>query len=135
MAIYRRTLMGLAILHLIFTALTATIGLFADGGAVYSRLIISALHPVTALVILLLVFAPRLSKSFVVIVVAFSTINILADVTLAALIGFGTIKGDWELPLFFTIVPTIAIIYAVNQLRSLPTQSEGSELSVNGETG
>ena len=120
MAIYRRTLMGLAILHLIFTALTATIGLFADGGAVYSRLIISALHPVTALVILLLVFAHRLSKSFVVIVIAFSTINILADVTLAALIAFGAIKGDWELPLFFTIVPTIAIGYAVKHLKQIP---------------
>lgn len=127
--------MGLAILHLLFTALTAMIGLFADGGAVYSRLILSALHPLAALAILLLVFAPRVTKSFIMIVTALLTINILADVTLTALIGFGTIKGDWELPLFFTIVPMIAIIYAVNQLRSLPTQSEGSELSVNGETG
>ncbi len=127
--------MGLAILHLLFTALTAMIGLFADGGAVYSRLILSALHPLTALAILLLVFAPRVTKPFIMIVTALLTINTLADVTLAALIAFGTIKGDWELPLFFTIVPTIAIIYAVNQLRSLPTQSEGSELSVNGETG
>ena len=109
--------MGLAILHLLFTGMIATIGLFADGGAIYSRLVISALHPLTALVILLLVFAPRLSVPFIIGVIALLVVHIIADLTLSALIAFGALKGDWELPLFFAIVPAIAIIYAINQLR------------------
>lgn len=117
--------MGLSILHLLFTAMIATVGLFADGGAIYSRLIISALHPLTALVILLLVFAPRLTSPFIIGAIALLVVNIIADLTLSALIAFGTLKGDWELPLFFAIVPVIAMIYAINRLRAMRRQSEG----------
>ncbi len=115
---FRRALMGLSILHLLFTGLIAAVGLFADGGAVYSRLVVSAVHPLTALAILLLAFAPRLSKRFVIVVTVLVVINIIADLTLSALIVSGGLKGDWEMPLFFAIVPTVAGVYAVRWLRS-----------------
>ncbi len=133
MTAYRRILMGLAILNLLFTGLTAAVGLFADGGAIYSRLVLSALHPLTALAILLLVFAPRLTRVFISMVIGLIAFNIVADLTLSGLIASGTIKGDWELPLFFAIVPTIAVVYAINQLRSL--QAGNSDSDVDGNVG
>ena len=117
MTIFRIALMFLSVLHLLFTALTAVVGQFADEGDVGSRLILSVAHPLAAIGALLLAFIRRLPRPIVVGVAGLLVINIVADATLAALIASGAMRGDWELPLVFTVVPAIALIYASCRLR------------------
>ncbi len=114
----RIALMFLGVVHILFVGLTAVVGSFADGSDVWSRLLLTLLHPIAAIAILFLVFVQVPPKRITSTVVAILAINIVADVVIAALIAGGSIKGDWPLPLAFTVVPTIAIIYAVLVLRS-----------------
>ena len=114
----RVVLMLLGIVHILFVGLTAVVGSFADGGDVWSRLLLTLLHPIAAIAILFLVFVRLPPRRIASIVVAILAINIVADVVVAALIASGTITGDWGLPLAFTVVPAIAIVYAVLILRS-----------------
>ena len=124
MAVFRIVLMVLAILHLLFTALTAVVGQFADGSDVASRLVLSALHPLAAIGILLLVFIRRLPSPIVVGVAVILVVNIVADATLAVLIATRAMKGDWPLAVVFAVVPTIALIYGAIRLRSLPSPED-----------
>ena len=117
--------MGLAVLQLLLTVFTAMVGLFTDGGDIFSRLILSILHPVAALAILVLIFRPTTPVPITVAVAVLLAINILADVMLSTMIGIGAMKGDWELPLVFAAVPTVAMIYAMLQLRSRQVRPEG----------
>ena len=114
----RVVLMVVSIVHILFVGLTAVVGSFADGGDVWSRLLLTLLHPIAAIAILFLVFVRIPPRRITSIVVAILTINIVGDVVVAALIASGSIKGDWGLPLAFTVVPAIAIVYAVLVLRS-----------------
>ena len=114
----RIVLMVLGIVHILFVGLTAVVGSFADGSDVWSRLLLTLLHPIAAIAILVLVFVRLPPKRITSIVVAILAINIVADAVVAALIASGSIKGDWGLPLAFSVVPAIAIIYAVLILRS-----------------
>ncbi len=110
--------MVLGVVHVLFVGLTAVVGSFADGGDVWSRLLLTLLHPIAAIAILVLVFVRLPPKRIASVAVAVLAINIVADVVIAALIGVGSIKGDWALPLVFSVVPVLAIIYAVLVLRS-----------------
>lgn len=110
--------MVLGVVHILFVGLTAVVGSFADGGDVWSRLLLTLLHPVAAIAIILLVFVRVPPKRIASITVAILAINIVADGVVAALIAVGSIKGDWALPLVFSVVPALAIIYAVLVLRS-----------------
>ncbi len=114
----RVVLMLLGIVHILFVGLTAVVGSFADGGDVWSRLLLTLLHPIAAIAILFLVFVRIPPRRVTSIVAAILAINIVADVVVAALIASGAIKGDWGLPLAFVVVPAIAIVYAVLILRS-----------------
>ena len=38
-------------------------------------------------------------------------VNIAADVSMAALIAAGAVRGDWYLPLTFSVVPAAALPY------------------------
>ncbi|MYA59279.1 MAG: hypothetical protein F4X40_01810 [Chloroflexi bacterium] len=114
----RVVLMLLGIVHILFVGLTAVVGSFADGGDVWSRLLLTLLHPIAAIAILFLVFVRIPPRRVTSIVVGILAINIVADVVVAALIASGSIKGDWGLPLAFVFVPAIAIVYAVLILRS-----------------
>lgn len=117
MKILRIILMILSVVHILFVGLTAVVGSFADGSDVWSRLLLTLLHPIAAIAILLLVFVRTPPKRITSSIVAILAINIIADVVLAASIAAGSIKGDWPLPLAFSVIPTIAIIYAALLLR------------------
>ena len=101
-----------------FVGLAAVVGSFADGGDVWSRLLLTLLHPIGAIAIMVLVFVRVPPKRIASITVGVLAVNIVADVVVAALIGVGSIKGDWALPLVFSVVPALAIVYAVLVLRS-----------------
>ncbi len=117
MTAFRITLMVLAIIHVLFSGLTVVVGAFADGGNIWERLVLSALHPIVAIALLTLIFIPRPPKTFIIIVTGLLTANIIADVTLAISIAAGVVKGDVWLPPVFSVVPAIALIYAINRLR------------------
>ena len=129
MSIFRIAMMVLAIINFLFAALTAAVGQFADSGDIWSRLILSVLHPTSAIAILALVFIPRPKPALIKGTIALLLINIVADASLATLIATGAIKGDWPLPIVFTVVPAIAILYAVAQLRN--PQSTNDEPNPN----
>ena len=117
MTAFRITLMVLAIVHMLFAGLTALVGAFADGGNIWERLVVSALHPIVAIALLALIFVPRPPKTFIIVVTGLLTANIIADVTFAISIAAGVVKGDAWLALVFSVVPAIALIYAINRLR------------------
>ena len=118
MKVLRVVLMVLGVVNVLFVGLTAVVGSFADGGDVWSRLLLTLLHPIAAIMILVLVFVRLPPKRIASTVVAILAINIVADVVIAALIAVGSIRGDWALPLAFSVTPAIAIAYAVLVLRS-----------------
>ena len=120
----RVALMVLAVINAIFAVFTAAVGLFADGGDIWSRLVLSALHPLAALAFIVLVILPSPRRTLVVGIAAILTANILADATLATAIGAGAIKGDWALPLIFSFGPAIALIYAIHHLRTQQSPQE-----------
>ena len=117
MTAFRITLMVLAIVHMLFAGFTALVGAFADGGNIWERLVVSALHPIVAIALLTLIFIPRPPKTFIIVVTGLLTANIIADVTFAISIAAGVVKGDAWLALVFSVVPAIALIYAINRLR------------------
>ena len=110
-------LMILGVVNVLFVGLTAVVGSFADGGDVWSRLLLTLLHPIAAIAILVLAFVRLPPERITSTVVAILAINIVADVVVALLIANGLIKGDWALPLAFSVTPAIAIIYAALLLR------------------
>ena len=54
MMLLRVAMLVLAVVQTLFTGLTAAVGAFADGGDVWSRLLIVGLHPVCAIGLLIL---------------------------------------------------------------------------------
>ena len=117
MTAFRIALMVLAIVHMLFAGFTALVGAFADGGNIWERLVVSALHPIVAIALLALIFIPRPPKTFIIVVTGLLTANIIADVTFAISIAAGVVKGDVWLAPVFSVVPAIALIYAINRLR------------------
>ena len=108
----------LATLHAIFSALTALVGAFANGGDVWQRLLLVVLHPLGAAGVLLLVLVPRLSTTKILATVALLTANVIGDLLAAQLLATGAMRGDWELALAFSVVPAIGIVYALALLRT-----------------
>ena len=102
----------LAALHLAFACLTAMVGLFADGGTIPERILLSLIHPIAAILLLIVVASSGgLAGRLRGITLALLSVNVVGDVVAAVLIGTGVIKGDWSLPLVFAIVPLIGLIY------------------------
>ena len=115
----------LAILQVLFTGLTGMVGAFADGGDVWSRLLLIVVHPLCAVALLVLVLLPRTAPAIAYAVAALLVASIVADLTFALLIAVGTVKGDWWLPLMFSLVPAIGVVYALTlaqQDRNSPNQ-------------
>ena len=108
----------LATLHAIFSALTALVGAFANGGDVWQRLLLVVVHPLGAAGVLLLVLVPRLSTTKILATVALLTANVIGDLLAAQLLATGAMRGDWELALAFSVVPAIGIVYALALLRT-----------------
>ena len=107
----------LAVVQTAFAGLTALAGAFADGGDTWSRLLVTLVHPVCAAGLLLLIILPRPATAMILAIAALLAVNVLADAVVAQLIAAGTIKGDWWLPLTFSAVPAIGIVYALTLLR------------------
>ena len=113
MPTFRIITLVLAVLQVLFTAFTGMVGAFADGGDVWSRLLLIVVHPLCAVALLVLTLLPRPVPAIAYTVAALLMTNIVADVTLAQLIAVGTVKGDWWLPLIFSVVPAVGLAYAL----------------------
>ena len=113
MTSFRISVTVLAVIHAAFVGLTSLVGAFANGGDVWQRLLLVLLHPLGAAGVLLLVLRPRLATTPILAAVALLTANVIADLGLAQLIAEGSVQGDWELALAFSVVPAIGIIYGL----------------------
>ena len=102
----------LAIIQFLFAGLTGTVGGFADGGELWERAVLMGIHPLAAIGLLVMAFVPRIKPAGQHIIRALLAVNIIADATLAALIYGGVTKGDWWLPLLFSVIPVIGLGYS-----------------------
>ena len=107
-----------AVVYGVLMALLAMVGSFADGGDAWSRLLITLLHPVSAVGLVALVFVRTLGKPVVGLVAALLLVTAAADLCVATLIAGGTVKGDWEVPAILAIVPIVGFLFAVGLLRA-----------------
>ena len=106
-------MLALAIVHASFVGLTATAGAFADGGDLWSRLLLVVLHPLCAGGLLLLVLTPRPTTARVLGIAALLLATVSADLSMAMLIARGAVKGDWWLPVIFAVIPAMGVVYAL----------------------
>ena len=112
----RIAMISLAVVQVIIAGFGALIGSFADGGEWFDRAVL-LFHPIAAISLLAIVAMPRLSRFLIRPVLALLLINIIADASLSLMIGLGFTRGDWWLPLVFSVIPAIAIIYLQRSLR------------------
>lgn len=121
MTSFKNTVRALAIIQLVFAGFTGLVGIFADGGDIWSRILVSLIHPVCAVAILLLSLRPRPANLTLLAVLAIIVVTISSDLTYALLIAGGSVKGDFWLPLAFSAIPVIAAIYALTLLTRQPS--------------
>ena len=121
MTAFKNTVRVLAIIQVVIAGFTAVVGAFADGGDVWSRLLVSLVHPVCAVAILLLALLPRLANPILFAILGVVMLAVAADLTYGILIALGSVKGDFWLPLVFAVIPTIAVIYALTLLARPPS--------------
>ena len=125
MTLFRIITLVLAVLQVLFTAFTGMVGAFADGGGMWERLLLIVVHPLCAVALLVLTLLPRPSSAIAYTVAALLVGNIVADLTLAQLIAVGAVKGDWWLPLMFSVIPAVGLAYALTlakHKRTSPSQ-------------
>jgi len=118
----RTAMLALAVLQAGFAGLTALAGAFADGGDIWSRVLIVLLHPLSAAALVLLVVSARPTAALALAVAALLAATVAADAVFAVLIAQGSVKGDWGLPLVFAAIPTVGIVYAL-RLAALRSKS------------
>ena len=118
MTALRVPILVLAITQAVFAGFTALVGASADGGDLWSRLLVVLIHPLCAAGMLLLVLLPRPATAVVIAIAGLLAVNVVADLTFAQLIAGGSVKGDWWLPLIFSVVPAIGIVYALTLFRT-----------------
>jgi len=108
-----RTMMTiLAVVHLLFTGLTALVGSFADGATIPERVLVSLVHPAAAILLLVAVIGGgRASRGLRSFTLALLLIGIAGDIVVAALIGLDVLKGQWLLALLFALVPAVGVVY------------------------
>ena len=102
----------LAILQFLLAGFTSAVGGFADGGEIWERVVLMGIHPLAAIGLLVMALVPRLKPTGMQIVRALLAINIIADAVLAVLICTGATKGDLWLPLIFSVIPVIGLVYS-----------------------
>ena len=103
----------LAVAQAALAGLTAMVGAFADGGDIWSRLVVVLLHPLCAASLLLLVLSSRLTRVRILAIAALMLTTVVVDLSLALAIGRGAVKGDWELPVVFAVIPALGVVYAL----------------------
>jgi len=106
-------LLALGVLHLVAVALTAVVGSFADGGGVFERALLVAVHPAAALALVVALARRNPGTGLVVLAVSLALLNIAGDAYAAFAIFTGAIRGDAWLPLIFAVFPTISAAYLV----------------------
>ena len=107
--------MILAIVQLVVAVLVAAVAGFAFGGAVWGRVVLMGVHPIAAIALVLLAFVPRLPSGLVTVVMVLLGISIIADIIASIPLLLGISNGNWWLPLTFSIIPVIGLIYAFGQ--------------------
>ena len=108
----RILLIILAVIQFLFAGFTGTVGGFADGGEIWERVVLMGIHPLAAIGLLVMAVVPRLKPGGIKVVQFLLAVNIIADVALAALIYTGATRGDWWLPLLFSVIPVIGLGYS-----------------------
>ncbi len=111
----RIVMLVLAFIYAALAMFTAAVGSLADGGDVWSRLVLVLLHPLAAGALLLLVFRPTASRKLVAGIAIVLLATVAADLSLAAAIAGGAMKGDWELPVIFAVIPALGVLYALGR--------------------
>ena len=107
----------LAAVQVLLAGMTALTGGFADGGEWWERLSLVLIHPVVAVVLAVLVFMPQPSRMLVIATAILLLVNIAADALLSFAILSGITRGDWWLPLIFSLIPLIALGYCMALVR------------------
>ncbi|MDE2842334.1 MAG: hypothetical protein OXN21_03015 [Chloroflexota bacterium] len=102
----------LALVQFLLAGFTSAVGGFADGGEIWERAVLMGIHPMAAIGLLVMAFVPGLKPAGLQIVRGLLVINIIADLVLAALIYGGVSRGDWWLPLIFSVIPAIGLGYS-----------------------
>lgn len=131
MTAFRIAMLLFAFANLFFAMVATQVVVIAEVGDYRSRLILAGIHPVSAITTAILIFIskPRALTDFVVSTIILA--NIFANVILARLIATGVVSGDWIMPLVFSAIPAVALIYAsfllVNVFRTDDTGSSVGE--------
>ena len=107
----RIALTALAVVQLIIAGLVGMVGLFADGGGVFSRALLAVIHPVTAVALIVALAARAPKPRMDAIAVALALASVAADAYISLAILAGAIRGDAWLPLAFAVIPAIAVAY------------------------
>ena len=110
----RIVLMILAMVQLVMAVLYAANVVLAVGGLSWGRAVLFV-HPIAAIALVLLAFVPRLPSGLVAVGMVLLGISMIADIIVSITILLGISKGDWWLPLTFSIIPAIGLIYAFGQ--------------------
>ena len=90
----RIAMLVLAFVYAALAMLTAAVGSFADGGDIWSRLVLVLLHPLAAGALLLLVLRSTASRKLALAIAALLLATVAADLALALAIASGEMKGD-----------------------------------------
>ena len=115
----------LAIAQAALAGFIALVGAFADGGDVWSRLLLILVHPLCAAGLLLLVLLPRPATAIVLAIAALLVVNVGADLFAALMIARGAVRGDWWLIAIFSVIPAIGVVYALTLARMRPRPDDG----------
>ena len=81
----------------------------------WGRAVLMGVRPIAAIALVFLAFVPRLPSGLVAVGMVLLGISMIADIIVSITILLGISKGDWWLPLTFSIIPVIGLIYAFGQ--------------------
>ena len=107
----RIALTALAVVQLIIAGLVGMVGLFADGGGIFSRALLAVIHPIAAVALIIALTARAPKPRMDAIAVALALASVAADAYVSLAILAGAIRGDAWLPLAFAVIPAIAGAY------------------------
>ena len=119
MIIFRWIMLVLTALYALFAGFTAAVGLFADGGTVWERILVSGIHPLGAVALLFLVWRPHGGIGpGALVALALVVLSVIGDGAAFVAITTGVIPGDAGLAVAFALVPLLGIAYVIAGLAS-----------------
>ena len=120
----RIPMLALAIVQAVFAGLTAMVGLFADGGEVWERLVIVVLHPLAAAGLLFLVLSRRLTAPVALAIAALLLAAVAVDLALRPVHRWRRGQGGLGAPgNLLPSYPALGVVYALVLARSLHRNS------------